>query len=138
VNHDDRLAYALTALLATAGISHFATPRPYDAIVPRALPGPPRLWTYASALAELAVAAAVAHPRARRAGGLAAAALFAAMFPANVRMALDWRRRPPLARAVAYGRLPVQAPLIWWAWRVARPAAGRPARALSGPRRPGR
>ncbi|MGK5442282.1 hypothetical protein ACSNN7_10755 [Micromonospora sp. URMC 105] len=113
-------AAALAGLLATAGVTHFLRPRFYDAIVPRALPGPARLWTYASGVAELAVAAAVAHPATRRRGGLAAAALFAAVLPANVQMAADWRDQGPARRAVAYGRLPMQAPLIWWALRVAR------------------
>ena len=113
----DRRAYALAALLAAAGVTHFARPRPYDAIVPRSLPGTPRFWTYASGVAELAVAGAVALPATRKWGGLAAAALFTAVFPANVKMA-----RPALPRAAAYARLPVQAPLIWWALRVARGA----------------
>ena len=117
-----RRAYALAALLAAAGATHFARPRPYDAIVPRALPGTPRFWTYASGVAELAVAGAVALPSTRKWGGLAAAALFTAVFPANVKMARDWRDRPALPRAAAYARLPVQAPLIWWALRVAREA----------------
>src|SRR3954452_3413169 len=84
-------ALALAGLLATAGIAHALAPRQYDALVPRSLPGPPRFWTYASGAAELATAAAIAVPRTRRAGGLAAAALFAAVFPANVKMARDWR-----------------------------------------------
>jgi uncharacterized membrane protein len=120
-----RSAFALAALLATAGVTHFTRPRQYDVIVPRSLPGSPRSWTYASGVAELAVAAAVAHPRTRRAGGLAAAALFAAVFPANVKMALDWRDRPRPQRTVALARLPLQAPLIWWAVRVGRNAATR-------------
>ncbi|MEU8236686.1 hypothetical protein AB0C07_00400 [Actinoplanes missouriensis] len=115
-----RDAAGLAALLATTGVLHFAVPKPFDRIVPRALPGSPRTWTYLSGVAELAVAAAVAHPRTRRAGGLAAAALFAAVFPANVTMAADWRHASPARRAIAYGRLPLQAPLIAWAWRVSR------------------
>jgi uncharacterized membrane protein len=114
-----RSAYGLALLLAAAGGSHFAVPRVYDAIVPRALLGGPRIWTYLSGVAELAVAATVVHPRTRRRGALAAAGLFAAVFPANVKMARDWRRRPPAYRAAAYARLPLQAPLIWWALRVA-------------------
>jgi uncharacterized membrane protein len=113
-------ALALAGLLGIAGVTHFLKPGQYDALVPRALPGTPRFWTYASGVAELATAAAVAAPKTRRTGGLAAAALFAAVFPANVKMAWDWRRRPPRQRAIAYGRLPLQAPLIWWAARVAR------------------
>ncbi|GIF10576.1 DoxX family protein [Actinoplanes teichomyceticus] len=115
-----RDAAGLAVLLATSGTLHFAAPRPFDRIVPRALPGSARTWTYLSGVAELAVAAAIAHPRTRRAGGLAAAALFAAVFPANVKMARDWRHTSPVRRAVAYGRLPLQAPLIAWGLRVGR------------------
>jgi uncharacterized membrane protein len=115
-----RDAAGLAAFLATMGALHFAAPKPFDRLIPRALPGSPRAWTYASGVAELAVAAAVAHPRTRRAGGLAAAALFVAVFPANVKMAADWRHASPAKRAIAYGRLPLQAPLIAWAWRVSR------------------
>jgi uncharacterized membrane protein len=120
-----RSALALAGLLATAGVTHFSRPRQYDAIVPRSLPGSPRTWTYASGAAELAVAAAVANPRTRRVGGLAAAALFAAVFPANVKMAVDWRDKPRPMRTAALVRLPLQAPLIWWAMKVGRGAATR-------------
>src|SRR6266567_1714395 len=91
-------AGSLALLLATAGVTHFAAPKPYDRIVPDSLPGPARAWTYGSGAAELAVAAAVAMPRTRRLGALAAAGLFAAVFPANVKMALDWRDRPSAMR----------------------------------------
>ncbi|GAA1632035.1 DoxX family protein [Actinoplanes couchii] len=115
-----RDAAGLAALLGGMGVLHFAAPRPFDGIVPRSLPGSPRTWTYLSGAAELAVAAAVAHPRTRRAGGLAAAALFVAVFPANVKMAMDSRHASPVRRAVAFGRLPLQAPLIVWALRATR------------------
>jgi uncharacterized membrane protein len=115
-----RDALALAALLATAGLTHFAKPGPYDAIVPKSLPGSPRTWTYLSGVAELTVAAAVAHPRTRALGGLAAAALFAAVFPANVKMAADWRHATPAKRAIAFGRLPLQVPLVLWGLRVSR------------------
>ena len=115
-----RDALALAVLLAGAGITHLARPGPYDAIVPKALPGSPRTWTYLSGVAELTVAAAVAYPRTRALGGLAAAGLFAAVFPANVKMALDWRHATPAERAIAYGRLPLQVPLVLWGLRVSR------------------
>jgi uncharacterized membrane protein len=115
-------ALGLAALLGAAGVTHFAKPSPYDAIVPRALPGEPRTWTYASGVAELAVAAAVAAPKTRRLGGLLAAGLFAAVFPANVKMAVDYRNRGPRAKAIAWGRLPLQLPLILWALRIRRSA----------------
>ena len=115
-----REALGLAALLATSGTLHFAAPKPFDGVVPRSLPGSPRTWTYVSGAAELAVAVAIAHPRTRRIGGLAAAALFVGVFPANVKMAADWRHAPPLRRAIAYGRLPLQIPLVLWGLRVAR------------------
>jgi uncharacterized membrane protein len=116
----DRDAVVLVALLAGAGVTHFAVPKPYDAIVPRQLPGSARTWTYVSGAAELALAAAITSRRTRRWGGLGAAALFAAVFPANVQMAVNWRHRPAPLRAIAYGRLPLQVPLIRLALRVAR------------------
>ncbi len=115
-------AAALATMLATTGVLHFVAPRPFDSIVPRSLPGRRRTWTYLSGAAELAVAAAIAHPRTRRIGGLAAAGLFIGVFPANVKMAVDWRRAAPAKRAIALGRLPLQVPLVLWAWRVAHSA----------------
>ena len=115
-------ALGLAALLATSGVLHFARPRPFDRIVPRSLPGSPRTWTYLSGAAELAVAAAVAHPRTRHAGGVAAFGLFIGVFPANVKMAVDWRHASPAKRAIAFGRLPLQLALLHWARRVAEQA----------------
>ncbi|MEU5693742.1 hypothetical protein [Actinosynnema sp. NPDC020468] len=115
-------ALALAGLLGVAGVTHFAKPKPYDAIVPRALPGKPRTWTYVSGVAELGLAAAVAAPRTRSLGGLLAAGFFAAVFPANIKMAYDLRGKSPKTRAVAFGRLPLQLPLIWWALKVRRSA----------------
>ncbi len=115
-----RRTWGLVALLAGAGILHLAAPRPYDAIVPRWVPGRARGWTYASGVAELAVAAALAVPRTRRAGAAAAAALFVAVFPANLQMAWDWRTRGLAARVLAVGRLPLQVPLVLWAMAVRR------------------
>ncbi|GAA0539633.1 DoxX family protein [Paractinoplanes ferrugineus] len=116
----NKQAVGLAGMLAAMGTLHFVAPKPFDSLVPRSLPGSPRTWTYLSGVAELAVAAAVAHPRTRRLGGLAAAALFVGVFPANVKMAYDWRNAPPSRRAIAYGRLPLQVPLVLWARRVAR------------------
>ncbi|WP_455351806.1 DoxX family protein [Streptomyces sp. SYSU K217416] len=114
----DRSARLLVALLAGAGAAHFLVPKQFDALVPKRLPGSPRAWTRASGVAELVLAAGIAAPRTRRAGALAAAGFFAAVFPANVKMAYDWRTRPAPLRAVAYGRLPLQVPLVLWAKKV--------------------
>ncbi|MGD9486323.1 hypothetical protein WDH52_24335 [Streptomyces sp. TRM70308] len=115
-------AKALAALLGGAGAAHFLVPAPFDAIVPRVLPGKPRTWTRLSGVAEIALATAVAHPRTRRRASLATAAFFVAVFPANVRMARDWRGRPAPLRYAANARLPLQVPLVWWALHTAREA----------------
>ena len=115
-----RTAIGLATLLGGSGVLHFAVPKPYDSIVPPVLPGSARTWTYASGVAELIVAAALFVPRFRRLGGLLAALLFIGVFPANVRMALEYQRsgKPLPARLAAFGRLPLQVPLVLWALRV--------------------
>ncbi len=111
---------ALVTVLTGAGIAHFAVPGVFDQIVPRIL-GRPRLWTYASGAAELVTAALLAVPRTRRVGAWAAVALFVAVFPANIQMAVDSSFRTDPARAtVAWLRLPIQPFLILWAWSHAR------------------
>ncbi|MEU3842545.1 DoxX family protein [Streptomyces sp. NPDC028635] len=122
----ERSPLLLAGLLAAAGVAHFAAPRPFDATIPRALPGRPRTWTYASGAAELALAAGLAVPRTRRTAALAAAGFFVGVFPANVKMAVDWRRRPAPQRTAALARLPLQVPLVLWARGVARAAEVRP------------
>ncbi|MFI6038603.1 hypothetical protein ACIBBD_31615 [Streptomyces sp. NPDC051315] len=122
MSRSERSPLLLAGLLAGAGIAHFAAPRTFDAIVPRALPGSARTWTYASGVAELALAAGVALPRTRKAAALATAAFFVGVFPANVKMAVDWRHRPTPLKAAAIGRLPLQVPLVLWARSVAEHA----------------
>ncbi len=113
-------ARSLAGMLAATGVLHIVAPKQFDTIVPRWLPGPRRRWTYLSGAAELGVAAAVAAARTRRWGGLAAAALFVAVFPANVQMALDADGRSAAYQWVTYARLPLQVPLVVWAVSVAR------------------
>lgn len=104
-------------------------PRVFDAVVPGWVPGSARFWTYASGVAELAVAAMLAGRRTRRAGGWAAAALFLAVYPANVQMTVDAAtrcraaprdRRRLLVLAATLARLPLQWPLVAAAAAVAR------------------
>lgn len=117
--------YALAALLAGAGVLHFVRPEFYDALIPPFLLNP-RAWTYASGVAELGCALAVAVPCTRRRGALATAVLFVAVFPANIYSAIE---PGDLPRWAALARLPLQIPLVLWALQVARCAgAGRPDR----------
>lgn len=117
-------AASLSAFLAGASLVHFLRPQTFDGIVPSAVPGSARQVVYVSGLAELACAALVGVRRTRHLGGFAAAALFVAVFPANVKMALDGGvpgvNGVMASKAFAYGRLPVQIPLVAWALNVGR------------------
>jgi uncharacterized membrane protein len=118
-------------MLTATGVAHFVLPRFYDPIIPHALPGTARSWVLASGAAELAVAAAVAAKRSRRAGATVAAVLFIAVFPANVQMAVNWSRRSALESTLAWVRLPMQVPLVWWALRVRRASTSDAVRTCS-------
>ena len=121
-----RPAYRMAAMLIAIGIGHFAAPKPFDTIVPDELPGSPRFYTLASGVAEVGVGAMLLAPRTRRTGALAAAALFLAVFPANINMVrLWWGKTGPQKwpmRAVALARLPLQVPMIVSALKIRKAA----------------
>lgn len=114
-----KAAWGLAGMLLGAGAGHFVFPAPFDAIVPPELPGSARTYTYVSGVAELIIGALLLVPRTRRKAGLAAAALFVAVYPANVHsVRLFWAK--PWLRAGAIARLPLQIPMIIAALRVWR------------------
>ena len=117
---------ALAAMLLIAGIAHFIAPKSLDAIVPAFLPGTPRLWTYLSGAAEIAIGLALLAPLSMKIGTIsirllaayAALFLFIAVYPANIKMAIDWRDRPMPYPLIAFARLPLQFGLFYWAWSI--------------------
>lgn len=109
-------------MLLGIGTTHFLAPRPFDEIVPTELPGSPRFYTYASGVAELTTGALLLVPRTRRLAGLAAAALFLCVFPANVNMVRLWWGKPWAWRIAAIARLPLQIPMVTQALKVWRTA----------------
>lgn len=114
---------ALAALLVLAGAVHFIAPRPYARIVPKALPQSwalPIVW--ASGVVEILCALALLPRRTRAQAATTAAALFVIVFSANVQMALDARPVLQWPHLIAWLRLPLQVPLVWWAVRVRRRA----------------
>ncbi|MET7769655.1 hypothetical protein [Nocardia sp. NPDC005366] len=118
-----RPALALALLLFGVGVLHFVAPKFFDSIVPRALPGKARDYTYASGVAEIGVAAALAVPRTRGLGGRLAALLFIAVFPANIQFAVDTVKSEKASQAIKVGsvaRLPLQIPMITQALKIAR------------------
>jgi uncharacterized membrane protein len=113
----------LAAIFTASGTVHFVRPQAFDSLMPRAIPaGQHRNLIYLSGLAELVCAAGLFR-RARWAAP-ASVAVLGAVFPANLQMALDagsGRNSGAADRpAVAWGRLPLQLPMIWAALQ-ARP-----------------
>ncbi len=113
-----RTARVLAATLGGSGVLHLVRPRTYEWLVPPEL-GDARAWVYASGVAEIGTAGLMAVPATRRAGGWAAAALLVAFLPAHLHTFRVVPRRA-LPMTVAAVRLPLQAPLIRIALRVAR------------------
>lgn len=122
-----RGARVVAAAFLVSGAIHLARPRVFEPAVPRALPRP-RDLVLVSGVAELACAAGLLVPATRRFAGAASTALLVGVFPANVQMAVDGvgglarhRSRARAVRAaVTIARLPLQWPLIRWAWSAGR------------------
>jgi uncharacterized membrane protein len=116
----------LAAAFVTSGIVHFVRPQVFEPIMPRWIPtAHHRRLIYASGAMELVCAAGLI--RGTRWASAASMATLVAVFPANLQMALDAGsgRHPGVMdnAALAWGRLPLQAAMIWAASQ-ARPAAG--------------
>ena len=118
----------MAIMLTVTGLAHFIFPAPLDGIVPAFLPGEPRLWTYISGVAELVVAAMLFVPMDKSFAGkpirlwgvYSAAALFLAVYPANINMAIEWSSRPMPEPLFAIARLPLQFGLFYWCWALAK------------------
>lgn len=130
-----RSPYLAAAFFTSAGVMHFARPDFFESIVPDWIPDP-KLANRLSGAAEILLGLGLIPPATRRASALGLLALTAAVFPANVDMAVNKVELKPndgrLTRSVGTARgpqnwirLPLQAPLLWWMWREAR--AARPA-----------
>jgi uncharacterized membrane protein len=105
------------AVFTTAGILHFVIPKRYEAIVPPGFPNPP-LLVQVSGVAEIVGGVAVLAPSTRRFGRWWLLGLLAAVFPANVYMAVDHRHFEQFPRWALIARLPLQFVLGAWVWRA--------------------
>ena len=111
-----RAPLALAATFASSGLVHLVRPQAFASIMPRAIPSRHHTYLiYVSGLAELACAAGLI--RGTRWAGPASVGVLAAVFPANLQMALDAgsgrNPGPADSRAVAWGRLPLQFVMVW-------------------------
>ncbi len=124
----ERTGRAMGIMLLLTGSAHFLFPKSLDAIVPNFLPGDARLWTNISGVAEFAVAVGLLAPIDMKVGGIrvrliaaqSAFLLFLAVYPANIKMAIDWSDRTMPAPLIAFARLPLQFGLFYWAASIAK------------------
>lgn len=120
-----RLAlYVLAGAMVAIGVMHFVDPTPFERIVPDFLPAPLML-VYLSGVFEVALGLAILPERTRRLAGYGLIALFVAVYPANIYMALESIQLDPanpMPEWVAWARLPFQALFIAWAWWATKPA----------------
>jgi uncharacterized membrane protein len=110
---------ALSVFFISAGTLHFVRPGIYERIMPACLPAHRELVLLSGA-AEIAGGVAVAFPRTRRGAGLFLAAVLAAVFPANVQMAVRAAEFAPIPPALLWARLPLQPLLVLWTLRATR------------------
>ena len=101
----------------TAGVMHFVIPKQYEAIVPSSL----RRWrtelVVASGIAEAAGGVMVLPHATRRFARWWLLATLAAVYPANIEMALRPERYPKIPPAALWARLPLQFAFGWLTWR---------------------
>ena len=110
---------ALAVFFIGSGVNHFVIPGTYKQIVPPGL-GDPATLVRVSGVAEIAGGVGVLLPRTRRLAGLGLIALLAAVFPANVYMALNPAKFAKIPAWALYARLPLQPLMMWWAWRATK------------------
>lgn len=108
----------LGAFFLVAGALHFIKPRAYESIMPEALPAHREL-VYLSGIAEMAGGAGVLADRTLRPAGWWLIATMLAVFPANVTMAVEAERFRGVPEPLLWARLPLQAAIVYWIWRVA-------------------
>ncbi len=103
-------------LYVGAGVLHFVATRTYEHVMPDYLPSPYALVLFSGA-AEIAGGLGVILPGRRRAAAWGLVALLVCVMPANVWMAQHPELTPGVPVWLLWVRLPLQLPLIWWAWR---------------------
>lgn len=134
MEHETLSTWALAAVLGASAVNHVRNPAFYHPVVPQLLcrdrPGGGAAWApltrhgwiIASAVPEVLGAVGVLIPATRRTAATATALMFAAFTAGHVSAlhhALE-AGGDGRARIIHTLRLPLQLPLVAWAWRVRR------------------
>jgi len=118
-----RIAVVLAAVFyIAAGLLHFIKPEPYIKIMPPYVPWHPAMVRISGAF-EILGGLGLFVPATRRAAAWGLVLLLIAVFPANLYTALHPIEAgvDGIAAVLRWGRLPVQALLIWWLLWCTRP-----------------
>jgi uncharacterized membrane protein len=120
-----RVIFAVALIIV--GTTHFLTPVPYVRIVPAMLPYPLAL-VYLSGFFEIVGAIGLLIPWVSQAAAWGLIALFIAVFPANINMAVNdiSIEGVPHLPILYWARLPFQAVFIAWAWWYTRQPEAQP------------
>jgi uncharacterized membrane protein len=113
--------WLLTVFMVAAGVNHFLVPDTYAAMVPDVLPWPYGL-VYVSGVFEILGGLGLILPKTRKLSAWGLIALLLAVFPANINMAINDipLGDRDLSAAMLWGRLPLQAVAIAWAYWFTR------------------
>jgi uncharacterized membrane protein len=113
----DVLKYVLALFMVGVGVLHFVSPKGFERIVPKQLPNP-RALVYISGVFEILGGVGLLVPMTQRFAAWGLIALFLAVFPANINMALNKipLGRKPVPTWALWARLPLQFVLIAWAY----------------------
>ena len=100
-----------------AGVNHFRMPRVYEAIMPDYLPAH-REMVFWSGVAEVIGGVALIPPACRRFDPWWLLGVLAAVYPANIHMALHPERYEKVPAVALWARLPLQFLCAWWVWKA--------------------
>lgn len=111
--------YLMACLYIAAGINHFRSPRFYYKIMPSYLPYPYTL-IYISGIGETILGILLLFKKTRNFAAWGLVVLLIAVFPANIQMLVNYIHTNNPQLWIAVVRLPLQLPLIWWAYSFTR------------------
>ncbi|WP_461130141.1 DoxX family protein [Spirosoma aerophilum] len=107
--------YIQAIIYIAAGANHFISPKTYLAIMPPYIPSH-QLMVTLSGIAEIVLGIGLLFPATRSLSAWGLILLLIVVFPANVYMATAGKFKK-LPAWIRWGRLPLQAVLIWWAYQ---------------------
>ncbi len=101
------------------GVLHFTSTATFTRIVPDFIPFPE--WAvYISGVMEIAGGLCLYFPKTRRLASYFLIFLLIIVFPANINMAVNHIDFGKVPAVVLWGRLPLQAVLIYWVYQLRR------------------